>query len=393
MAKRKSKAKKTAEKISKNKYYVTFIVIMFVIIVIAAYFYRKNYGNLGTPESGTERESVGTTVVEGDSVKDLTVTFIDVGQGDAILIELPDGKNMLVDAGDKPAENKTQLDKALRDKNGNKKKLDYVVATHPDSDHIYQMPYIYENYDVGKSFRPYVKSGYSKAGELGDDFNLGVDIGNSTATYYNYLKAVKDEGTPWDFFYDGSDFGGRIVVEETTYEYTVDFMMPYAKELTDYVKDNPNNYSAVFMLRYAGRNLLFTGDIGKQSTAKTDVEKVFAKYYEGNADADCDVLKVAHHGSESSTCVEFLNVVKPEYSVISCGLKNKHKHPTKEALDRLIAANSKIYRTDLQGNVVLTVNAKGEMKFTVDTTANDEYIFCDYYKIVDLIAEGKILKN
>ena len=153
MAKRKSKAKKTAEKISKNKYYVTFIVIMFVIIVIAAYFYRKHNESIGTPESGSERESIGSTVVERDSVKDLTVTFIDVGQGDAILIELPDGKNMLVDAGDKPAANKTQLDKALRDENGNKKKLDYVIATHPDSDHIYQMPYIYENYEVGKSFR------------------------------------------------------------------------------------------------------------------------------------------------------------------------------------------------------------------------------------------------
>lgn len=123
------------------------------------------------------------------------------------------------------------------------------------------------------------------------------------------------------------------------------------------------------------------------------MEKVFAQYYEGNADADCDVLKVAHHGSESSTCVEFLNVVKPEYSVISCGLENKHKHPTKEALDRLINANSRIYRTDLQGNVVLTVNAEGEMKFSVETTANDEYIFDDYYKIIDLIAEGKIQKG
>lgn len=104
------------------------------------------------------------------------------------------------------------------------------------------------------------------------------------------------------------------------------------------------------------------------------------------------MLKVAHHGSESSSSAEFLNVVKPEYAVISCGLENKYKHPTREAIDRLIVSNAKILRTDLQGNVVFIVDSEGRMTCETQTSANDAYIFEDYFAVVDLIAQGKIVK-
>ena len=135
MPKKKNKAQKTVEKISKNKYYVTFVVLMFLIIVVAAYFYRKQSD--GEDSVGTESFS-GQTVVETDAVRDLKITYIDVGQGDAVWIELPDGKNMLVDSGDRPTENREKLDRVLSSE-GVAKKIDYLVATHPDSDHIGQM--------------------------------------------------------------------------------------------------------------------------------------------------------------------------------------------------------------------------------------------------------------
>lgn len=388
MPKKKNKAQKTVEKISKNKYYVTFVVLMFLIIVVAAYFYRKQ--SAGMDSVGTESFS-GQTVVETDAVRDLKITYIDVGQGDAVWIELPDGKNMLVDSGDRPTENREKLDRVLSSE-GVAKKIDYLVATHPDSDHIGQMSYIYEKYEVGMTFRPFVKSEKAEADAFEGTFNDGISIGNETAVYYSFLDAVRKEGTPWTFFYDGSDICGTAVVGDTEYVYEIDFMMPHALSLADYTKDNPNNFSAIFMLRYAGRNFLFTGDIGNQSTAKRNVEKIFADAYRDNAQADCDVLKVAHHGSESSSSAEFLNAVTPDYAVISCGLENKYKHPTREAIDRLIVSNAKILRTDLQGNVVFTVDSEGRMTCETQTSANDAYIFEDYFTVVDLIGQGKIVK-
>ena len=265
MPKKKNKAQKTVEKISKNKYYVTFVVLMFLIIVVAAYFYRKQSD--GEDSVGTESFS-GQTVVETDAVRDLKITYIDVGQGDAVWIELPDGKNMLVDSGDRPTGNREKLDRVLSSE-GVAKKIDYLVATHPDSDHIGQMSYIYENYEVGMTFRPFVKSEKAEADAFEGSFNDGISIGNVTEVYYSFLDAVRKEGTPYTFFYDGSDICGTAVVGETEYVYEIDFMMPHVLTLADYSKDNPNNFSAIFMLRYAGRNFLFTGDIGRSARMST----------------------------------------------------------------------------------------------------------------------------
>ena len=92
---------------------------------------------------------------------------------------------------------------------------------------------------------------------------------------------------------------------------------------------------------------------------------------------DCDVLKVAHHGSDSSTSPEFLSLVKPEYSVISCGLSNKHRHPLKSTLDNLVNCGSDIYRTDLQGTIILTIDSKGIMTFEKQTDKYDGKILDD----------------
>lgn len=150
--------------------------------------------------------------------------------------------------------------------------------------------------------------------------------------------------------------------------------MPYADNLNDYQYfTTPNDFSAVIMLEYADRKILFTGDI-EYETGKKGAEQSFIREFSTSNPAmvDCDVLKVAHHGSDSSTSPEFLSLVKPEYSVISCGLSNKHGHPLDITLNNLRTCNSRIYRTDLQGTIILTIDSKGKMTFEQQTKEYDD---------------------
>ncbi len=365
--KKKNKRQAKRKAAEKNKFYYAFVVAL-VVIILAVIFISNGFsfdfsdsspdGNVGTSE-------------KVDEIRDLVVTFIDVGQGDCVWINLPDGKNMLIDAGENSSA-RNAIDSFLID--GSKKaSIDYCIATHPDSDHIGNMSYVYENYEVGRSYRPYLISEHALANDLPSTFNYGIKLSekSSTKVYGSYVKSVYDEGTEWEFFTDRSDFTNSAEDKNgATYSYTVDFMMPYARDASDFSSvKSANNLSAIVMLEYAGRKVLFTGDVEKS------VEASFVELAAKEA-ADCDVLKVAHHGSKTSSTLDFLRLVKPEYAVISCGVGNKYSHPEKETVDRLIALNSEIYRTDIQGSISLRIKADGSMSFEKSFTEfDDEMIF------------------
>lgn len=369
MAKKKNKREKELQ-----KFVACLVVIIIITVIVLAVFYISNGYKFDFGFLKKESESVSVNYSEVDNVRDLKVYFIDIGQGDCIFIELPDGKNMLIDTGEKRNAGKAKIDKYLRDEKGNKVTIDYCVATHPDSDHIGLMPYVYEQYDVLKSYRPYVYSENKSASALPYELNKGIKIKNSSNIYYDYITNVNAEQTYWEFFKDDSDFSNGFTGKDgEIYEYTVNFVMPYADNLNDYQYfTTPNDFSAVIMLEYADRKILFTGDI-EYETGKKGAEQSFIREFStsNSAMVDCDVLKVAHHGSDSSTSPEFLSLVKPEYSVISCGLSNKHRHPLKSTLDNLVKCGSDIYRTDLQGTIILTIDSKGEMTFEKQTDKYD----------------------
>lgn len=375
MAKKKNKREKELQ-----KFVACLVVIIIITVIVLAVFYVSNGYKFDFGFLKKESESVSVNYSEVDNVRDLKVYFIDIGQGDCIFIELPDGKNMLIDTGEKRNAGKAKIDKYLRDEKGNKVTIDYCVATHPDSDHIGLMPYVYEQYDVLKSYRPYVYSENKSASALPYELNKGIKIKNSSNIYYDYITNVNAEQTYWEFFKDDSDFSNGFTGKDgEIYEYTVNFVMPYADNLNDYQYfTTPNDFSAVIMLEYADRKILFTGDI-EYETGKKGAEQSFIREFSTSNPAmvDCDVLKVAHHGSDSSTSPEFLSLVKPEYSVISCGLSNKHKHPLKSTLDNLLKCGSDIYRTDLQGTIILTIDSKGEMTFEKQTDKYKKLIFKD----------------
>lgn len=375
MAKKKNKREKELQ-----KFVACLVVIIIITVIVLAVFYISNGYKFDFGFLKKESESVSVNYSEVDNVRDLKVYFIDIGQGDCIFIELPDGKNMLIDTGEKRNAGKAKIDKYLRDEKGNKVTIDYCVATHPDSDHIGLMPYVYEQYDVLKSYRPYVYSENKSASALPYELNKGIKIKNSSNIYYDYITNVNAEQTYWEFFKDDSDFSNGFTGKDgEIYEYTVNFVMPYADNLNDYQYfTTPNDFSAVIMLEYADRKILFTGDI-EYETGKKGAEQSFIREFSTSNPAmvDCDVLKVAHHGSDSSTSPEFLSLVKPEYSVISCGLSNKHRHPLKSTLDNLVNCGSDIYGTDLQGTIILTIDSKGIMTFEKQTNKYDGKILDD----------------
>ena len=375
MAKKKNKREKELQ-----KFVACLVVIIIITVIVLAVFYISNGYKFDFGFLKKESESVSVNYSEVDNVRDLKVYFIDIGQGDCIFIELPDGKNMLIDTGEKRNAGKAKIDKYLRDEKGNKVTIDYCVATHPDSDHIGLMPYVYEQYDVLKSYRPYVYSENKSASALPYELNKGIKIKNSSNIYYDYITNVNAEQTYWEFFKDDSDFSNGFTGKDgEIYEYTVNFVMPYADNLNDYQYfTTPNDFSAVIMLEYADRKILFTGDI-EYETGKKGAEQSFIREFSTSNPAmvDCDVLKVAHHGSDSSTSPEFLSLIKPEYSVISCGLSNKHRHPLKSTLDNLVNCGSEIFRTDLQGTIILTIDSKGIMTFEKQTNKYDGKILDD----------------
>jgi len=233
----------------------------------------------------------------------LHVYYLDVSQADSIFVKLPDGENMLIDAGNK--EDGDKIKNKLRSLGV--KKINYLVATHPHSDHIGGMEAVVRAFDIENIYM--------------------TNAPSNTETFEKLLLAIKQKGKTINIAKAGVD----ILSKDTL---SIKFVAPNSDSYEDL-----NNYSAIIKLTYKNTSFLFTGDAEKLSEGEI------------SENIKCDVLKVGHHGSNSSTSAAFLKKVKPEYAVISCGFSNSYGHPHKEVISRLKAANIKIYRTDLDGTV------------------------------------------
>lgn len=237
----------------------------------------------------------------------LQVHFIDVGQGDSILIQV-NNKNLLIDSGPNKSEDK--LKKYL--KKLNISKFDYIIATHPHEDHIGNMSYIINNFDVLNFYAPKVENS-TKAFETMVESLIRKDL---------KIKVLKAN-------IKSIDLGKNIVV---------DVFSPLSNSYEDL-----NNYSPIVKISYGNTSFLFTGDAEELS----ENEVLNAGF-----DLKCDVLKIGHHGSSSSTSEKFLKASNPSIAVISVGEDNTYGHPTDTVLSRL--KETKIYRTDINGNIVIT---------------------------------------
>lgn len=359
-----SAKRRKKSKITKAKMIFALILVVCVVGVLLAYTYY-------TPFKTWVNSKLGITTPTnqyGDGPK-LEVQFLNVGQGDCIFISFPDGKHMLIDSGensstlDKTAgvekKNSTMIQETLQDKNITT--LDYVLATHQDSDHIGNLSYVFEHYQVNTFFKPNVKATNEIASQLPLEFNTGLDKsqGGLVSTTKGYAKllldAYNEPNCTTITFNKDSDFSHTFTYQDKQLSYTMDFLTP-VKPVDQIGYKDANDYSPILLLTYGNTKLLLTGD------AEKEMEKEFVESY---ANLDVDILKVGHHGSETSSSTAFLDKVKAEYAVIQCGNSQKYQHPRRQTLDRLVERNMTIYRTDNNGDIVLAMYPD-EFSFTLE---------------------------
>lgn len=274
------------------------LAILIVFIISYAYnrFFMKE--NLNNSKKVNLKDNINNSKFADVDLnnEDFNVLFMYVGQADSTLIKYKN-KTMLIDAGNN--EDGKNIVKFLKDKGISK--LDYIVGTHYDEDHIGGLDDIIENFDIGKFY-------LSNGGELGPN-------------YYNLEKAAKKKNLTITIpkVGDKIDFGD------------VDMEVMAASKFDG---KNDNNASIVIQAKYGSRKYLFMGDLEKQEEAKRKWNEV-------------DVLKAGHHGSNTSSTQEFLNQVKPKYVFVSAGKNNKYRLPNVKAMERIEKTGAKIFRTDV----------------------------------------------
>jgi len=258
----------------------------------------------------TWNQASHSVIITGVGERVLKVSFLDVGQGDAIVIELPDGEVVLVDGG--PEKSGETILSFLAD---NKIiRLDYVVATHLHDDHIGGLDEVLEKIPVEVIILP----------EAADP---SKDAGRNLLTAIAAANLEPVLAQPRTDLVTGDSLSVNVLGPlKTSYS-------------------NPNDRSVILKVSYGDIDFLFMGDAEKSAEAGL---------VSSGQDLSAEVLKVGHHGSKTSSTSEFLAYVNPDYAVISVGLDNKYHHPDAETLDVLIGTGAFIFRTDLQGTIVAT---------------------------------------
>lgn len=265
-----------------------------------------------TPASPTT-PSIPTTT----SGKLLVVSYIDVGQGDSVLVQTPNGKNILIDAGTSSFE--TKISDYLKTKDITK--IDVLIATHPHADHIGGMSYIIENFQIGSVYMPRATT--------------------TTKTYETLLTTIKNKGLT----INAAKAGVSINLNN---DISISIIGPVSSGYNDL-----NQYSVTIKVIYNIKSFLFMGDAGETSEQEI---------INSGINIEANVLKVGHHGSSTSTSKLFLEAVSPQYAVICVGAGNTYGHPTEQTLDRLTSAGIKILRTDINGTIV--ISSDGQSIFT-----------------------------
>ena len=237
----------------------------------------------------------------------LKIHYIDVGQADCILIE-QGSSSMLIDAG-----NNEDADTVKNYISGQGiTKLNYIVGTHPHEDHIGGLDYVINSFQIGKIFMPKATS--------------------NTKTFQDVVSAIKAKGMK-----------ATVPKALETFKVGDATATILAPKSSDY--EDLNNNSIVIRLTFGNNSFMFTGD-AEDISEKEMLSKGF--------DVSADVLKVGHHGSNSSTTQAFLDSVNPKYAVISVGKDNSYGHPHKSTMEKLKAKGIKVYRTDENGTIIAT---------------------------------------
>lgn len=288
-----AKHKKIKRNIKRNFFEILIILLAFLIInnqdKIKNLFNQNNNQN--------QNDYINTN---NDLLK---VHYLDVGQGDSIFIELPNNETILIDAAES-----YQSEKIINYlKNLNYQKIDYVIGTHPHTDHIGGLKDIINTFEIGKIYMPKVVS--------------------TTKTYESLLMAIKDKNLK----INTAKAGTSIINTDTL---KINILAPNSETYTEL-----NNYSVVTKITYGTTKFLFMGDAEKLS--ENEIKE----------DVTADVIKIGHHGSNTSSSINFIKKVKAKYGIISVGLNNKYNLPKEETITNWENSGTKIYLTSINGTI------------------------------------------
>lgn len=258
---------------------------------------------------------IGPIIWENEFNKNLKVIFLDVGQGDSILIKTPNKQNILIDGGPD--------NKVLYGLGKNipfyRRKIDLMILTHSDFDHITGLIEVLKRYKVKEIF-----------------YNGLYD---NSPEFQEWLKTIKEKNISLEAIMADKEInlGNNLILKD---------IFPFESSIVD---SNNNNTSLVNKLIYKKISFLFTGDLEEEGEAELINKK---------EDLKNDVLKIGHHGSKNSTSQNFLEKVLPKYAIISVG-KNKFGHPSLRILSRLKRLGVNILRTDINGEIRMESDGNG----------------------------------
>jgi len=248
---------------------------------------------------------------------ELNVSFFDVGQGDAILIRTPSHQNIVIDGGpDNSFITKLGLTLPFYDRI-----IDLMILTHPHDDHLFGLVEVLKRYQVKQV--------------------LYSGVLHTTDAYLEWLNIIKEKKIPFTISQAGQKF--------IFYDLELTVIFPF-ELLINQPTENLNETSVVIQLAYNDIKILFTGDLEALGEAEIIKSSVF--------NLKSNVLKLGHHGSDTSSSLEFLQAVNPEFAVISVGQDNKFGHPSVRIIKKLERQNIKILRTDLSGDIGLATNGQ-----------------------------------
>ncbi|MBQ2087137.1 MAG: MBL fold metallo-hydrolase [Selenomonas sp.] len=278
----------------------------------------------GTPNAANQPAAQNEEkAASADKNKELTVTMLDVGQGDAILIKTAE-QTVLIDTSDLDEQEKLRAEL----KKAQVKRIDKLILTHPHADHIGGVD--------GVVLKDY---------EVGEVYDNGMP--SKSKVYLNYMKKLKQKNIPRHALTAGDvlDLGGGVSFKVLSPPKDV---VEKGSKSTD--NHDPNNESVVGKLIFGKFSMMFTGDAEQQA------EKVMVDNFAG--DLRSTLLKAGHHGSKTSSSAAFLRAVQPEGVLISCGAGNDYGHPHKQTMKKYQSLKLKIYETDLNGTIVVTSDGK-----------------------------------
>ncbi len=285
---------------------IIYIIIALVVTVLSAVLGLFGYDGFNNGE-----DQISGTLTEEFYEPQLEVHYIDVGQGDCSLI-ICDGQTMLIDAG----ENGHEIEVLNYLRMQNIEKLDYIIASHQHTDHIGGLPEVLDEFGAVNLIMP----------------RLTKEQTPTNTTYTAFLDSIKNSGA--------NVIASKVGASYTLGSATFEILGPVTDDAEDI-----NNMSVVVKMTYGENTFLFTGDAEKEEEREI---------IETGANLDCDVLKVGHHGSGTSSGMKFLDAVTPEICVIQVGADNDYGHPHENIIERLEEYTPDIYRTDLCGDIIIT---------------------------------------